>query len=144
MGIVQKMNSITHARQPMLVLLLRVALGLLLLLKGLSFLSNSKELESLIVESRFGSATAYLVSYITIVHLFGGTFIIIGLLTRWMVALQLPVLLGAVVFLSQRWHLFSIGSEFILSVVTLMLLLFFLYEGGGMISMDRYLKRNRL
>ncbi len=141
MGIVQKL---THERQPMLILLLRVALGLILLLKGLFFLSHAGQLESMIHDSRFGYGTAYLVGYITFAHLFGGSFIVLGLLTRWMVALQLPILAGAVLFFNRAGALFGVGSEFLLTLLVLILLIFFLYEGGGPVSMDRYLKKHKL
>lgn len=144
MGIVQRMNSITHANQPYLILILRVALGLLLLFKGLSFISNSEQLESMIKASRFTAGTTFLVTYICFAHLFGGTFIVIGLLTRWVILLQLPILLGAVMFFNRSSDLFAIGSEFGFSLIVLILLVFFLYEGGGQISMDRYLKKHLL
>jgi putative oxidoreductase len=139
MGIVQRMNSMTHGYQPYLILVLRVALGLLLLFKGISFLSNAEQLESMIQASRFKTGTTFLVTYITFAHLFGGTFIVIGLLTRWVVGLQLPILLGAVLFFNRQ--LFGMGSELGLSLLVLVLLVFFLFEGGGPVSMDRYLKK---
>lgn len=141
MGIVQRMNSMTHANQPLLILMLRVALGLLLLFKGITFLSNAGHLESMIQASRFRTVTTFLVTYITFAHLFGGTFIVIGLLTRWVVLLQIPILIGAVLFFNRDFAVFSIGSEFGLSLLVLLLLVFFLFEGGGSISMDRYLKK---
>ncbi len=144
MGIVQKLNSKAHERQPFLLLVLRIALGILLLLKGLFFISHAEELEAMIRDSRFGYGTAYLVTYITFAHLFGGTFIIIGLLTRWVVALQIPILAGAVLFFNGGGQLFGLGSEFLLSILALILLIFFLYEGGGPVSMDRYLKKHQL
>jgi len=141
MGIVQRMNTVAHANQPLLILMLRVALGFLLLFKGLTFLSNSGQLESMIEGSRFKAGTTFLVTYITFAHLFGGTFIVIGLLTRWVVLLQIPILIGAVIFFNRSSGVFAVGSEFWLSLLVLSLLVFFLFEGGGPISMDRYLKK---
>lgn len=144
MGIVHRMNRIAHANQPLFIFGLRVALGLLLLWKGIAFLSNAEQLESLIRASRFSTGAAFLATYITFAHLFGGTFIVLGLLTRWVIALQLPILLGAVLFFSHQTGLLTMGSEFGLSLLVLVLLVFFLFEGGGPISMDRFLKRNLL
>lgn len=141
MGIVQRMNSMTHAYQPFMILVLRVALGLLLLFKGITFLSNAEQLEAMIQSSRFRAGTTFLVTYITFAHLFGGTFIVIGLLTRWVVLLQIPILIGAVLFFNRGSEVFSVGSEFGLSLLVLILLIFFLFEGGGPVSMDRYLKK---
>jgi putative oxidoreductase len=144
MGIVHRLNRMAHANHHLVFLMLRIALGLLLLFKGISFLSNAEALESLIRNSRFKAGTTFLVTYITFAHLFGGTFIIIGLLTRWVVLLQIPILLGAVIFFSRPSDVFSIGSEFWLSLLVLLLLLFFAFEGGGLISMDRFRKKNLL
>jgi putative oxidoreductase len=141
MGIVQRLNAVAHANQPLLILMLRVALGILLLFKGITFLSNSGQLESMIEGSRFRAGTTFLVTYITFAHLFGGTFIVLGLLTRWVVLLQIPILIGAVIFFNRSSDVFSVGSEFGLAILVLLLLIFFLFEGGGPISMDRYLKK---
>src|SRR4249919_3524492 len=109
MGIAQRMNTIAHANQPLFICMLRVALGLLLLIKGLTFLSNSGQLESMIQQSRFRAGTAFLVTYITFAHLFGGTFIVLGLLTRWVVVLQIPILIGAILFFNRSSDILSIG-----------------------------------
>jgi putative oxidoreductase len=141
MGTVQQINRRSFARQPFLFLVLRIGLGILLLLKGFSFLSNSSQLEELILQSRFKTGSAFLVSYIAFAHLFGGVFIIIGLLTRWVVALQLPILIGAVFFVNIGKDVFGIGSEFWLAILVLALLILFLVKGAGTLSIDEYIKK---
>jgi putative oxidoreductase len=144
MGTVQQINHRSLAQQPLLFLILRVGLGILLLLKGFSFLSNSSQLEEIILQSRFKTGSAFLVSYIAFAHLFGGVFIIIGLLTRWVVALQLPVLIGAVFFVNMGKDVFGIGSEFWLAVLVLALLILFLIKGAGPLSIDGYMKKKEI
>jgi putative oxidoreductase len=141
MGTVQQINRRSFARQPFLFLVLRIGLGILLLLKGFSFLSNSSQLEELILQSRFKTGSAFLVSYIAFAHLFGGVFIIIGLLTRWVVALQLPILIGAVFFVNIGKDVFGIGSEFWLAILVFALLILFLVKGAGTLSIDEYIKK---
>ena len=121
----------------------RAALGIGLFLKGITFLSNSAQLENLLNESILSSTTSWLSLVITWVHLLGGVLITIGLLTRFATLIQMPILIGAVIFNFSQ-GIFTSGSELILSVVMLMLVVFFFVEGGGELSMDGYLKKHLL
>ena len=140
MGFVQRIDQWSQAHQPAWLVVIRVVLGVILLAKGIFFISHAEELTSIIANSRFSGMVTFLVAFITFSHLFCGAFIILGLLTRWVVALQIPILIAAVVFNASHAN-FSSGSEFWLSVVVLILLLYFLLEGGGPYSMDNYLKK---
>lgn len=143
MGFLQRMQQWSQAHQPKWLVILRAALGLLLLFKGISFISHANGLTNIISNSEFKEGAVFLTSYITLAHLLGGAFIILGLLTRWMVAIQIPILIGAVFFINAS-NIFAVQSEFALSVVVLLLLLFFFFEGGGPYSMDRYIKTHLL
>jgi uncharacterized membrane protein YphA (DoxX/SURF4 family) len=140
MGFVQRIDQWSQAHQPAWLVVIRVVLGVILLAKGIFFISHAEELTNIIVNSRFSGMVTFLVAFITFSHLFCGAFIILGLLTRWVVILQIPILIAAVVFNASHGS-FSLGSEFWLSLVVLILLLYFLLEGGGPYSMDNYLKK---
>ena len=140
MGFVQRIDQWGQAHQPAWLVVIRVVLGVILLAKGIFFISHAEELTSIIANSRFSGMVTFLVAYITFSHLFCGAFIILGLLTRWVVLLQIPILIAAVIFNAPN-GVFALGSEFWLSAVVLILLLFFLFEGGGPYSMDNYLKK---
>ena len=140
MGFVQRIEQWNQAHQPRWLVVIRVVLGIILLAKGIFFISHADELTSIIANSRFRGMVTFLVAYITFSHLFCGAFIILGLLTRWVVLLQIPILVAAVI-INVPHGVFSLGSEFWLSLVVLILLLFFLFEGGGPYSMDNYLKK---
>jgi len=88
-------------------------------------------------------AVTFLVGYITFAHLFGGAFIMLGLLTRFAVFLQLPILIGAVYY-NITPNAFGTGGELLLSIVVLVLLIYVLLYGSGPISMDDYLKKHLL
>ncbi|MCW3108219.1 MAG: hypothetical protein JWQ09_2725 [Segetibacter sp.] len=122
---------------------LRLALGLLLMLKGFYFLSHSQQLENIILESSAASAVNFLVSYIPSAHFFGGVFIMLGLLTRVAVILQIPIIIGALYY-NLTPHTFGTGGELLLSIVVLVLLIYVLLNGSGSISMDDYLKKHLL
>jgi putative oxidoreductase len=143
MNMVQRMHQ-WNAAHPLPILILRVALGLILLLKGISFTSNSERLASMLEESQFAPWQVFLVSYIIFAHLFGGVFIIIGLFTRFAAALQVPILIGAVFFINMGINSFTPASELVLSIVVLLLLIYFLIEGSGELSADYYVKTKLL
>ena len=140
MGFAQRIDQWSQAHQPRWLIIVRVALGIILLAKGIFFISHADQLSDIILNSRFKSMATFLVAYVTFSHLFCGAFIVLGLLTRWVVILQIPILVAAVIFNAPS-AVVALGSEFWLSLVVLVLLIFFLIEGGGPYSMDNYLKK---
>ena len=148
MGIVQRFQHWSHHtredltanREDLTSTVLRVILGLILLARGIVFLSNADELRGLILDSRFRAGTAFLVSYVTFAHLFGGVFLIVGLFTRIVALLQLPILIGALFFILPAQGM-ELNGEFFLSLLVLILLIYTLVVGPGDISMDDYLKK---
>ncbi len=144
MNIPQRISYWNRDHPYLLQTILRTILGLVLLQKGIGFLSNSEQLKTLILQSHFQAWTTFLVSYIVFAHLLGGTFIIIGLLTRAAILLQLPVLIGATFFINPAQGAFALNFEFFLSLAVLALLIYFLVKGPGEIAMDAYLKKHLL
>ena len=65
-----------------------------------------------------------------------------GLLTRVAVLAQIPILLGALIFVRTPTGLFNVHSETGLSILVLLLLCIFLIEGSGPISYDGYMRRH--
>jgi len=129
--------STTH---PRLLLLLRAALGIALVSKGISFISDMMLLKALL-ESSFGFLPDWIALVITWIHLLCGFLITIGLFTRLSALIQIPILVGAVVInLSMR--IFTPGSELAFSLLVLVLLVLFLFEGGGELSVDDYIKKH--
>ena len=78
------------------------------------------------------------------VHLLGGTFIIMGLLTRISAWAQVPIMVGAIIFINLNSSLSQHFSELLLSLLVLILSVWFAWAGGGKISMDYYVKRHLL
>lgn len=142
MGMLHQLDHWSTAHHPKWLVLLRVALGLGLFLKGITFISNSAHLEMILAESSLNDQTAWLTLVITWAHLLGGFLIIIGLLTRWAALLQIPILMGAVIFVNTPNEAFTSNSELFFSFVVFLLLIFFFFEGGGPISLDNYFKKH--
>lgn len=143
MGTLQQIQrwSVTH--NPKWLVVLRIALGICLFVKGISFMTNVPELERQIQGTVLGSYASTLAIVITWAHLLGGFFIIIGLLTRWAVLSQIPIIIGAIVLVNLKQGIGQ-GSELLFSIIILLLLVFFLIEGGGRISLDYAFKNYQL
>ena len=144
MNSLQRLDAWNERQQLNAILVLRLALGLLLLFKGLHFISHTPELEALLANGPFTEEAQWLAGYVTWSHLFGGVMIMLGLLTRIAVLIQLPVLIGAVFFINAGHGIMTVDAQLGLSIIVLVLLIFFLWAGGGAISMDRYLKTKLL
>lgn len=140
MGMLHQLQQWSVTHHPKWLVLLRVALGLSLMLKGISFISNNVSLQMLLQGTKFASQN-WLITVIPWVHLLGGFLIVIGLFTRWAVLVQVPILLGAVFFINAPKGAFAGQSELGLSIIILVLLCFFFVEGGGPLSMDEYFRR---
>lgn len=117
--------------------LLRIALGVFLLYKGLYFMGNTQMLMELFKPFQNMVGGMILVHYVAPAHLIGGLLIIFGLLTRWAVIGQLPIIFGAVLinFIGDMN-----ANNLILSLVILLLCIFFLFYGSGKNSADYYFK----
>lgn len=141
MNLLHRLRHENSLNQPKWLVLLRMALGAMLFIKGITFMGDSSQLESLIANSRLGGHySPVLATIISWTHLFGGLFILTGLATRYMSLIQIPILLGAVLFVNLPTFTLNNASELILSILMLVLLLVFVIEGSGKISADEYFR----
>ena len=135
MGMLHQLEKWSATHHPRWLVFFRVALGISLFVKGISFMYDMSVLHGFLSQSSLSNYSSWLALSITWIHLLGGFLIIIGLLTRWAVAAQIPILLGAVIFVNSP---FAGSSEFTFSLLILLLLIFFFIEGGGPLSLDNY------
>lgn len=75
-------------------------------------------------------------------HLAGGILISLGLITRWAVVFQIPILIGAVILTGKQSGMFDFYSQFWLSLLVLALLVLFLVYGSGPFSVDEHLRKH--
>ena len=124
------------AHHPKWLDVVRIALGVFLVYKGIDFLRNMGILSDLMAKRvSFGSFAVLLIGhYIVFAHILGGILLTAGVLTRFACLIQIPILLGAVILFN-----FSLDSmrpyESLLSVVVLLLLSYFLVIGNGPLSL---------
>ena len=143
MNLTQKLDKWAYAHHPRWIDLLRIALGITLVIKGYFYISNSDKLVEMLSHSRFEWVSFALAHYVAFAHLFGGVLITIGLLTRVAIAFQLPILLGAVIFINSKSGFFSVNSELPFSIIILMMLVFFFFYGSGTASADQAIENER-
>lgn len=122
--------------------ILRVGLGVLLFTKGINFISNTVQLEGILISRNETELQAsWLTLTIAWAHIFGGLFIVGGMFTRIFCLVQLPIVTVALI-LSVTNHILS-GYALFEIITGFVLLIFFLVEGGGTISIDHYLRTRR-
>lgn len=117
--------------------LLRVALGIFLFIKGISFMADSMMLLQLFKPMENMVGGMIVVHYVAPAHFIGGVLIAFGLLTRWAIIAQLPILIGAILinFVGEMHT-----SNLILAIAILLICSFFLLYGSGKHSLDYYFK----
>lgn len=142
MGTLQQIHRWSLTHHPRWLVVFRVALGLCLFVKGIFFLANTSTLEELVKGSLVANRSDWLVIFITWSHLLGGFLIIIGLMTRWAVLVQIPILMGAIIFINTQRDAFG-AFELPFALLVLVLLIFFLVEGGGPISLDNFFSKHQ-
>ena len=137
---VKKMNKWANAHTYYSLDIMRIALGVFLITKGISFITNSREFEDLIapVSNFLGGMLTF--HYIAAAHIMGGVMIVFGLLTRWAIVAQLPILLGAVLI---NFLGVMNANNLILATATLGISVFFFFYGGGKHSADYYFKMEK-
>ena len=117
--------------------LLRIALGVFLFVKGISFITNSQQLEDAMAPVANFTGGMFVFHYVAAAHLMGGIMIAFGLMTRWAIWAQMPILIGAVIL--SFMGTVTLGGV-LLPLVTLIVCVFFLIYGGGKHSADYFFK----
>jgi len=134
------MNEWSSKNHPKWLVFLRVALGLCLFIKGIGFIQNSVLLSDSISQTSFIKNASWLTTLIPWLHLLGGAMILAGLFTRLWCLIQIPILIGAIIFVNAKRGIFAGESDLMFSVIILILLVFFFIEGGGPLSLDNFLR----
>lgn len=138
MKTIKKLNKWTNSHNPFFLLdVLRWFLGGFLFFKGINFMTDSQYLLEIISPNNEFFASMLIYQYVTMVHLGGGILIIFGLLTRIAVAVQIPILIGAV---AVNFIVAMNPQNMAEASVILLLSLFFVVAGSGKHSVDYSLK----
>jgi uncharacterized membrane protein YphA (DoxX/SURF4 family) len=140
MNFLQRMEYWGDHHHPKWLDIIRIALGIFLFIKGIEFYNNLGSMMGLMENQvPFGSfAQVLLAHYVIFAHIVGGLMLALGIFTRVACLLQIPILLGAIIFINATGEMFRPFSEIILSILVLLLLIFFLIVGNGPWSAEHY------
>jgi putative oxidoreductase len=137
MALIRELNKWANAHTNFAIDTLRVAFGIFLFLKGVSFITEKKYLHEILSTLVGFGSEMLLIHYIALAHMIGGVLIVIGFYTRWSLWVQLPIIVSAFVinFIGE----FNL-QNFIQSTIALVLCFSFLLYGSGKHSVDYNLK----
>jgi len=137
---IKRLNKWANAHSYYSIDVLRIVLGIFLLFKGFTFVSDNQQLEDVMAPVSNFLGGMFALHYIVSAHIVGGILLIFGLYTRWAIWVQLPILIGAVII--NLIGYFNLQNA-ILSTITLLVCFFFLIYGGGKNSADHYFKMEK-
>ncbi len=123
--------------------LVRIFLGAALVVKGFAYLLHSREFVEAMVASNVPFAGRSFAELVAVTHVAGGLMMTFGILTRLGAAIQIPNLVGAILFVHLKEGLFTQAGSlefaalvlFILSVITLV--------GAGRLSIDWFFHEHK-
>lgn len=133
MTILQRFEHWGDTHHPKWLDIIRILLGVFLFYKGIDFLQNLPSVKGeLHNKTSFNEYTILLLGhYVVFAHIIGGILLTIGLFTRFACLIQIPVLLGAIIFVNSGNSAIKPYSELFLSVIVLLLLVYFMVIGNG-------------
>jgi len=145
MTYLQRLEHWSDLHYPRWMDIIRIALGIFLCFKGVEFAQNTSKLMGIMTNQvPFSSFMLLLVShYILFAHILGGFLLAIGMLTRLAALIQIPILLGAIIFINSSPAMIRDFSGLILSILVLLLLIWFLIAGGGLWSFDEIIDKEK-
>ncbi|NLR77843.1 DoxX family protein [Chitinophaga eiseniae] len=143
MNMLQRVEHWGDTHSPNWLSAVRILLGVFLMGMGVLFVMDRDALVSMISQRPTMAAMSIILGhYIVFAHTVGGLFIAMGLVTRFSVIVNIPILLGAVFFVHSPTRLFNVYPSTGLAIIVLLLLIVFLVEGSGRISVDDYMRRH--
>lgn len=137
MASIKSLNKWANAHTYYPLDLLRVALGVFFFIKGVNFISQTQTLVALIEPLQGYAGVMLTVHYVASAHLVGGILIAFGLLTRWAVIAQIPILIGAILI---NFAGEMVPENLVLASIVLLISLFFAFYGSGKHSADYLMK----
>jgi uncharacterized membrane protein YphA (DoxX/SURF4 family) len=123
--------------------LLRVYLGFALVVKGIVYILHANTLAQQMGAADVPFASPGLAEIVALAHIGGGLMLAFGLLTRLAAAIQIPNLLGAVLFVHLKAGLFTQQQTLEFATLVLVLLTLYALGGAGKLSIDYYFSAER-
>src|SRR5258708_28117743 len=145
MNLVQRVEHWGDTHHPQWLDIVRILLGVFLCYKGVDFLMNMGSMLSLMTNKmNFGSfAFTMMSNYIAFAHILGGVLLILGVLTRFACLIQIPIVLGAIIFINWSPEMYRPFSEQFLAIIVFLLLICFLIVGNGSLSLLKFRQEDK-
>ena len=142
MNYLQRLEYWGDRHHPRYLDILRIALGVFLCFKGVEFARNSTMLNEVIGRQVPFNSLLLLIfgHYVIFAHIMGGFLLAVGLLTRFACLIQLPILIGAIIFVN--FDLTNHFTDLLVSLAILGLLIYFMIIGSGPWSLDRVMAKS--
>lgn len=123
---------------------IRIYLGVGLMVRGGLFIGNPDVLVEFLRRTDHWFVPLAAAQYVVAAHLCGGILLALGLGTRLAAAVQIPPLIGAVLFVHLGEGLLTAGQSLEFAALVLAMLSVFSVFGAGRVSLDAWItKRNR-
>lgn len=138
MSVITNIEGWGNSHRPGWLDIFRIILGVFITFKGIEFMSNFDSLQSAAESAALVFTGASLAHYVVFAHVLGGPLIVVGLFTRAMCAIQIPILIGAIIFVNAPQGFLSVGNhmELEVSLAVLVATVVFMIFGAGKFSID--------
>ena len=107
----QKIDRWTGNHHPAWLDILRIFLGIFLCAQGFAFINDIWALQQVLHNINLNWDAFYLAHIIAFTHIIGGLLIAIGLFTRIVIFFQLPILLGAIIFMWPGYDYSNVNQQ---------------------------------
>lgn len=145
MSVITNVERWGNSHRPGFLDIFRIILGAFITYKGLFFVTHMDQLEMTTSGINVYFAGLTVAHYVVFAHILGGPMIMVGLFTRIVSLIQLPILIGAVFMVNYPKGFLSIGQHMELwaSILVLVGLLVFVVFGAGKFSIDAMRRREK-
>ncbi|HCW06070.1 MAG TPA: DoxX family protein [Cytophagales bacterium] len=145
MNMITRVEDWGNSHRPGWLDIFRVILGCYITYKGFDFLNHIEDLEMTIQGVNMAYAAVSMAHYVVFAHVLCGPLIALGLLTRIMCLVQIPILLGAVFWVNAPKGYMSLGNhmELEISLVVLLGLIVFMVFRAGKFSIDEKRRKEK-
>jgi putative oxidoreductase len=123
--------------------LVRIYLGFALVIKGFAYMFHHRELAAAMEATAVPFASPAFAETVALTHIAGGLMMTFGIFTRIGALIQIPNLLGAIVFVHLKEGLFTQGGSLEFAMLVLFLLSVVAVVGAGRLSIDWFFHEHK-
>lgn len=142
MSVFQKEGQGIKYNQASWLVVLRVLLGIVIIAKGYTLLSHNMAHQEILSHTMYGINGSGIVSLLIVsglTHFVAGTMLIVGLLTKFASAFQIPFTIYTFLFVNMGLSFSVLNTNIWSFSITLILLIVFWFVSPSTYSLDHYL-----